>query len=243
MFGLIGLLFPWGLILQALAIIHFIRRRPDGFWLWIIILGGGLGALVYLLVEALPDLGLLKESFRGFNRRKRIREVEAAILDNPSPGNYEELGDLNFDEKNWARARQCYDHAITARTDHADPFYRRGVAAVEMGEYQAALPDLEKTLEMDRKYDFYRAVGLLAHACARTGQVGRAQRLFDEALQISTLSETQVNYAAFLASEGRKDEARDMAKRVLQKKKTMPGYLKRRERPWFRRAGALLKQV
>ena len=32
-------------MLQAVAIIHFIRRRPDMFWLWIILIGGWLGAL------------------------------------------------------------------------------------------------------------------------------------------------------------------------------------------------------
>jgi len=31
------LLNPWGIILQALALVHFIRRRPDTYWLWIII--------------------------------------------------------------------------------------------------------------------------------------------------------------------------------------------------------------
>ncbi len=241
--GLIGLLFPWGIILQGLAIVHFLRRRPDTYWLWIIILGGGIGALIYLFVEALPDLGLLRDSFRGFSRRKRIKEVEAAILDNPSPGNYEELGDLSFDEKNYVRARACFDQAISARTDHPDPFYRRALAAMELGDYQAALSDLEKTVQMDRNYDYHRALGLLAHACAKTGLNDRAQRLFEEVLQISTASETQVNYAAFLASQGRKEEAKQMAQRVLQKKATMPRYLKRRERPWFRRAGALLKQV
>ena len=35
--GLLGfLIYPWGLILQAIAIIHFIRRRPDTFWIFII---------------------------------------------------------------------------------------------------------------------------------------------------------------------------------------------------------------
>ena len=82
----------WGILLQAFAIIHFIRRRPDTFWLWIILIGGWLGALVYIAVEAIPDAGLLRQSFKVFPRRKRIRELEAAILDNPSAGNYEELG-------------------------------------------------------------------------------------------------------------------------------------------------------
>ena len=29
----------WGFLLQGVAIIHFIRRRPDTFWLWIILIG------------------------------------------------------------------------------------------------------------------------------------------------------------------------------------------------------------
>ena len=41
-------LFPWNLILPAIAIIHFIRRRPDSYWLWIILIGGGLGKLQQL---------------------------------------------------------------------------------------------------------------------------------------------------------------------------------------------------
>jgi len=38
--------YSFGLPLMAIAIIHFIRRRPDAYWLWIIMMGGGLGALV-----------------------------------------------------------------------------------------------------------------------------------------------------------------------------------------------------
>jgi len=241
--SLLYLFYPWGIILQGLAIVHFIRRRPDGFWLWIIIFGGGLGAIVYLVVEALPDAGLLRQSFKAFPRRQRIRELEAAIIDNPSAGNYEELADLYFDDKKFARARQCYDKSISARTDSPDPFYRRGLCAMEMGDYEAAIPDLERVTRADPKYDFYRAQGMLAHAYANTGQTDKAAALFEEVTRISTISETQVHYAAFLASQGRTAAAREWAQRVLAKKATMPGYLKRRERPWFRRASALLKRL
>jgi len=244
MFSLFFLFYPWGLIAQAVAIVHFIRRRPDSYWLWIILfLPGGLGAFVYLLVEVLPDAGLLRQSFKVFPRRRRIRELEAAILDNPSAGNYEELADLYMDDGRFAKARECYDHAISSRTDSPDPFYRRAVCEGEMGDYAAALPDLERVVARDRKYDFHRAIGLLANAYAKTGQPEKAQAAFDEALKISTLSETFLNYAAFLASQGRNDEAREWARKVLAKKPTMPGYLKRRERPWFRKANAFLKRL
>ena len=241
--GLIGLFYPWGIILQGLAIVHFIRRRPDNYWLYIIMFLGPVGAAIYIVAEVLPDLGLLRDTFKVFPRRKRIRELEAAILDNPSAGNYEELADLYLDEKNFALARQCYDKAISSRTDSPDPFYRRAIAEIEMREFSAAIPDLERVIAKDRKYDFYRALGLLAHCYANTGPPEKAEALFQQTTQISTLSETYFNYASFLSAQGRNAEAREWAQRIMAKRPTMPGYLKRRERPWFRRASALLKRV
>jgi hypothetical protein len=237
------LLYPWGLLLQALAIVHFIRRRPDTYWIFIILFLGPLGAIVYLAVEALPDIGLLGQSFKVFPRRKRIRELEAAIYDNPSAGNYEELGDLYMDAGNFAQARAAFDKAIAARADTPDPFYRRGVCAIQLGDAAAALPDLDRVVSQEPDYDFQRAAGLLAHAYAQTGQKEKAQELFRKVTVTSTLSETYLNYANLLASEQRNAEAREWAQKVLDKKPTMPGYLRRRERPWFRKANDFLKRV
>ena len=228
---------------MAAAIIHFIRRRPDTYWIYIIIFLGPLGATIYLLVEALPDLGLLRQSFKVFPRRKRIRELEAAVLDNPSAGNYEELADLYMEDGKFAKARTCYDHAISTRTDSPDPFYRRGVCEIELGDFPAGVSDLERVVHADPGYDFHRAKGLLAHAYANTGQPQKAEELFEQATVISTLSETYYNYATFLAGQGRTVEAREWAQKILGKKPTMPGYLRRRERPWFRRANALLLRL
>ena len=80
--GILSALYnPWSFLIVALAIIHFIRRRPDTYWLYIILFLGPLGAGIYLVVEALPDLGLLRQSFKVFPRRRRIHELEAAVLD------------------------------------------------------------------------------------------------------------------------------------------------------------------
>ena len=178
----------WGFLLQGIAIVHFIRRRPDTYWLFIILVGGWLGALVYIAVEVIPDAGLLRTSFQVFPRRKRIRELELAILDNPSAGNYEELGLLYLDDGNFSRARACYDKAIS-------------------------------------------------------GQPEKSEILFQQATKISTMSETYYNYALLLQSRGRVSEARQWTQKILDKRRTMPGYLHRRERPWFRKAYALLARL
>jgi hypothetical protein len=241
--GFIGLFYPWGLILQALAIVHFVRRRPDNFWLWIILIGGGLGALVYIAAEVVPDAALLRASLTGLSRRRRIRDLEAIVLDNPSVGNLEELADLYLDEGRFARARELYDKVISPRSDSLHPVYRRGLAASAMQDFPAAVADLERVVARDPKYDFHRAIGMLAQALGRTGHPARAEELFKAATGISTISETYYNYASFLAAQGRPAEAREWAERILAKKPTMPGYLRRRERPWFRKARTLLKQL
>src|SRR4051812_41727475 len=238
-----GYFFGYGVILQVFAVVHWLRRRPDTFWLWIILIGGGLGALVYLVAEALPDLYLVAPMFKIFGRRKRIKQLRTIILDNPAPGNYEELADLLRDDGDFAGARAAYDQAITPRTTVAHPFYGRALCSLDLGDFPAAVRDLEQVLKADPSYDYGRAPGLYALALARSGETARAATAFEDATRLSTLSETQYNYATFLHLQGRDSEARVWAQKILSKKATLPGYLKRRERPWFRRASALLKEL
>ena len=79
MFGLGHLFYPWGFLVQGLAIVHFIRRRPENYWFYVIFFLGPPGAAVYILAEVLPDLGLLRGFFQGFGRRSRINTACCAI--------------------------------------------------------------------------------------------------------------------------------------------------------------------
>ena len=125
----------WGLLLEALALIHFFRRRPDMWWLFVIIFLGPLGAVIYLFIEAAPDLSFLsRQSARGFSRRKRIRELEALVQVNIAVGNFEELGDLYMDDGRLPQARAAFDRAIKGGSTTLDPFYKRGACAVLMGD-------------------------------------------------------------------------------------------------------------
>jgi hypothetical protein len=234
--------FPYGVILMAIAVLHFVRRRPDTYWLWIILMFGPLGALAYIFIEVIPDAGLLRGAIQVFPRRKRIKQLEGLILDNPSIGNYEELGDLYLDDGQFTKARECFDRVL-AREVSIDPLYRRALSLIALNDFQGAAADLEQVTARDAKYDYQRAVGLHAHALAKLAQRDQADALFAEVLKTSTLSETQYNYASFLADAGRPAEAREWAERILRKKATMPEYIKRRERPWFRKTRALIKRL
>lgn len=243
LWGLSHLFYPWGFVLQILALVHVARRRPANYWIWIILFGGFLGAAAYIVAEVIPDTRLLGDFFKGSSRRSRIQQLEAAILDNPSAGNYEELADLLYDQKIYARARECYDKAIAARADSIDAFYRRGLCSLALADLPRAMEDLERTLRHEPRYDHDRAAGLLAHTYALDGQSKQADALFEQATQLSNLNETHYDYACFLKSQGRAARARQVAQGMLDRRRGMPRYLQRMERPWFRKAQALLKEI
>jgi hypothetical protein len=243
MFGLSYLFYPWGFIVQLLALMHFIKRRADGYWFWIILFGGFLGASAYIVVEVLPEARLLRDAFHSYGRKSRMRIVETAILDNPSAANYEELGELYWDEKQFAKAREAFDQSIAARSDSEHAFYRRAQCAFELGDVSAAIPDLEHVVRTDAKHDFHRAGALLARAYAAIRQNDRAAALYAEVMQYSSTPETLYQYAEFLKSQNRRGEAREWAQKLLDKKRTLPRYMQRIERPWFRKGKALLKDL
>jgi tetratricopeptide (TPR) repeat protein len=240
---MLHLFYPWGFIVQGIALFHFVKRRSENYWLFVIIFGGFLGALIYVVVEMIPDLGLLKGTFDGLGRRSRIQALETQILDNPSAGNYEEVAELYFEQKQYAKAWEASNRAISVRSDSAYTFYLRAKSALGMGDYGGAIADLERVVGNDVKFDYYRAAGLLGDAYARAGRWDEAERYFAVATQYSTTPEVLYNYANFLKLVGKQDEARDWTKKLNAKKKTLPRYMQRVERPWFRKGRALEKEL
>ncbi len=113
---------------------------------------GLLGSLAYILVEVIPDAGLLRGTFQMFPRRQRIRKLERIIIDNPSSGNLEELADLYLEDDKPAKARELYDRAITPRTASIDPYYRRGLAALALDDLPSAVGDFSRVVTEDPKY-------------------------------------------------------------------------------------------
>jgi hypothetical protein len=182
---MLGLFYPYGFILQAMALIHFARRRPDNFWLWIIIMGGGLGAFVYILVQVVPDAPLLRDCLPGDSQAEADQGARRTRAGQSVGGELRGVGDLYLDDGQFAKARASFDRVL-AKTDAIDPLYRRALAAMALGDFAAAAADLEQVVARDPKYDYQRAPGLLAHARAKLGDAAGAATLFAGVLETST---------------------------------------------------------
>ena len=242
-FSLVGNVFAFGFLLQIAAVIHWSRKRPDTFWLWIIIIGGFIGALAYFLIEGAPDFGSLRRSFKGPARRRRIRMLRAMVLDNPSAGNFEELGELLLEQKRYAEAVDAYDRALAAQSDSIDPVYRRALALFACGESERAARDLAHVLSVDPRYDYSNAACLYARTLALTGRTEEALAAFERLLETSHAAPILYEAAALYADHGRAADARAIVERLIAREITMPSYQKRRDRAWLRKAKALRRRL
>lgn len=238
------LFYPWGFIVQIAALVHFFwRRRASFIWVWIIFIGGFVGAAAYLIVEVLAEADLLRAALERRARKRRISDVEARILDNPSVANLEELGELYWDEKDYTKAREAFDRAVGAGSDSSRTFYRRGLCSLELGETATAVPDLEFVFRSEPKLDFYRGGMFLARAYAATGRDAEAAAVFSETMKNTSTPEMLCSYAAFLAGQNRKEEAREWLNRLEETRRTAPRFVQRTDRAWFNKGKALRKQL
>lgn len=238
------LFYPWGFIVQIAALVHFFWRRRAGYvWLWVIFLGGFVGSAAYLVVQVVSEADLLRAALERRNRRTRIAGVEAQLLDNPSIGNLEELGELYFDEKDFAKARDAFNRAVGAGSDVTRTFYRRGLCSLELGDAATAVPDLEYAFRTEPKLDLYRGGMFLARAYAAIGRNAEASAAFAEAMEHTSTPEMLCRYADFLAGQNRKEEAREWLRRLEETKRTAPRFVQRTQRAWFKRGKALGKQL
>jgi hypothetical protein len=238
------LFYPWGFIVQIAALVHFFWRRRAGFiWVWIIFMGGFVGAAAYLIVEVVSEADLLRAQLERRARKGRIALVETRIIDNPSVANLEELGELYFDEREYAKARDAFNRAVGTGTDATRTFYRRGQCSLELGDAAAAVTDLEYAFRTDPKLDFYRGGMLLARAYATTGKNAEALQVFSSAMQHTSTPEMLCSYAAFLASQNKKEEACEWLNRLDETRRTAPRFVQRTNRAWFNKGKALRKQL
>src|SRR5215472_3783100 len=77
-------LFPsWGFLLQILAILHFLRRRPESYWFFIILFGGFLAPACTSLRKCFPTSGSFatpcKDSAAG-RASKESKPISSIIL-------------------------------------------------------------------------------------------------------------------------------------------------------------------
>jgi hypothetical protein len=238
------------LLIQAAFIVHVIKTGRNQLWIWVLIIPGVAfaGMLAYIVVEILPELfrsRAAQRTARGFRKAMdpqadlRRYESEARLAGNvASRQRYaEELArHARYDE-----AIAQYREALSGLYEH-DPNLMLGLAQAQFGKGDAS--GARSTLDelIQRNPEFRSPTGhlLYARALEAEGNVSRALEEYRVLAPSYPGAEAAVRYAQLLQAQGRRSEAQQVARELLEQARIAPGHYRRAQRPWLEAAQRLL---
>lgn len=240
-----NLINPWslGVLFQVLMIVHFIRNRPETYWIFVILFLGPLGSGVYFVMEVLPGFRWKMPAIERWERARRKKWLEKLVHEAPSQEALGELARICATEGEHARAVELFGQALRRDPGDIDSLYGRGLSRIETGDHQAAVEDLAALAAADPSYKLHQGNLALARALEGLGDEEKALHVYRQILGRTPVSEAYYGLGKLLAKRGQPEEARQMMQEILAKQNGLPRYLRRQERPWIWKARMLLKRL
>ena len=132
--------------------------------------------------------GRLFPDFDGFARLRSVETQYTQLLDHE----YRELGDKQFQNRDYKASITSYDHAIDLDPDYAEAYYRRGLAKHHDEQYESAISDFDVFIDKNPDYAeayYYRAEAhsSLSHLAEAIENLQTALELADQANDESSI--------------------------------------------------------
>lgn len=229
------------ILVQVILIIHVIKTGRNQIWIWVLALLSIAGAIAYIVVELIPDV------FRSRTAQRTARGLKKAMDPTADLRRYENEARVTGNVATKQRyaeelSRQGrYDDAIaqfkqalTGLYEH-DPNLMLGIARAQFGKGDAAgaRATLDDLIRLNP--DFRSPDGHLLYARSLESE-GNIDKAIDEYRVLATSypgAEAAVRYAQLLKSQGRSDEARKVARDLLEQARIAPAHYRRAQKSWL----------
>jgi len=238
------------IIIQAAFIIHVIKTGRNQLWIWVLIIPGvGMaGILAYVVVEIIPQLfrsRTAQRAARGFRKAldpgADLRRYENEVRLAGNVASRQRYAEELLRHERYDEAVAQYREALTGLYEH-DPNLMLGLAQAQFGkgDASAARATLDELIRLNP--DFRSPAGhlLYARALAAEGNVQKALEEYQVIAYSYPGAEAAVRYAQLLQAQGRPEEARKVARELLEQARIAPGHYRRAQRPWLEAAQRLL---
>lgn len=237
------LLIGASLLFSILLAVHVVRTGREMYWLWIILVFQPLGGIVYFLAIVLPDLvrgptarRITVTARETLDPTREYREAKAACEDTPTVRNQSRLAAAASAMGRHDEAERLYAEA--AQGIHADDavlLLGRANALLELDRPREALEVLERLGEDAARGRTPASALALGRAYEALGRVAEADTALQWASQRLPGFEGLGRYAAFMARNGRQDEAREAVAEMDKRLAKL--------RPQFRKEGRLWRDL
>src|SRR3989441_8782762 len=238
--------YPWALLISAFQIwmlIDAIRQRE---WIWavFILFGWGLASLLYYfyVYRAAPS------ATRGFqlpgaHDRRRIKQLQAQIHHLDKPHHYFQLGDIYFQQGKLDRAEACYKAALERDPQDIDTRAHFGQCLLRQKRPAEARPLLEGVVAENPKHDYGYSMMALAEDLTALGEKDAAMNIWKQVTENHSYPRAKVQLAELYLGKEQRDLARDELRDVIADDAHAPGFQRRRDRVWVRRAKSLSRKL
>lgn len=235
--------------IQALLIVHVIKTGRNWLWVWVLLLlPFGLGALVYVVAEILPELfrsRTAQRTARGFRKAMdpgadlRRYENEARVAGNVA--SRQRYAQELVRHERYDEAITQYREALTGLYEH-DPNLMLGLAHAQFGtgDAAAARATLDELIRLNPEFRSPEGHLLYARALEGEGNVDKALEEYRVLAPSYPGAEASVRYAQLLEAQGKREEARKVARELLEQARIAPGHYRRAQRAWLEAAQRLL---
>lgn len=133
-------------------------------------------------------------------------------------------GVLRLKQHNWAQAQEVLEKATQVDPDDAPAFAALGMALCDQGKYDAAIPPLKKSLELNAAGGAWQTRWTLAKALYQHGEYGDALKMSSNALTESNGKAPEIGLlvAQSLTAVGRYEEAARMLRDFIKDHQDRP---------------------
>lgn len=236
-YGLLAVIFCVWMVIDC------IRNDNPVWWIYIILLTNfsGLGALIYFLVNKLPNYEIGRKWDLLFMGRRRISELKSQIRHMDRPYHWAKLGDEYRLARRWKEAADAYRAALERDPSTEEAQYGLGLCLLELKDFDGALNQLQPLADADPRYDYGACAAAIARAWRGLGRTDQALAAFEKVLAQFSYSDIRFEYAELLYASGQKPKAKEQLEIIIEDAAAAHGFNRGKERKWGRRAKLFLK--
>ena len=231
-------------IVQFGLIVHVLKTGRQMYWVFILIIAPGIGALAYFIVEILPDLQhnmRARRALRGVKNtldpggELRRREIEHRLSGSVDAARH--LATELMEKGRYGEAIGHFQTALGGIYEH-DPDILLGLATAQFGDGDAA--GCKQTLDLlrDKNPDYRSPEGhlLFARALEALDELAEAEAEYTTLAGYYPGVEARLRYAALLERVEKTDLAREEYAAILESAELAPRHFRIAQKKWLAEA-------
>ena len=219
-------------------------RRREWFWILILLVFPGFGALwYYFYVYRNAPSATRGFELPGAFDRKRIKQLEAQIHHLDHAHHYSQLGDVYFQQGKLEKAETCYRAAMERDSKDIDTRAHYGQCLLRLKRAAEARPLLEGVVAENPKHDYGYSLMALAETLGALGENESAIAAWQQVTARHSYPRARVQLADLYRAKGQLEQARAEIREVLDDDPHTPAFQRRRDRVWVKRARKLARQL